>query len=359
MQQVYNIIQLLVFIQGIFLSLIVLGNRKHLSNRYLGIFLLLLSLMGLGSTIDISLFPYPGIPLYFSCSVLFFGPLIYFYIWHGLFQGYSPKVPFLVHTTPAILYLIFTTYLLHKFGAERLVAGLIDVNPSTQLIYIVISTSQAISGLTYSIFSVRLLVIHRKSLKRWTKEKERFRWLLTVLIIFLGNWILVMINAIQGHNRMTVLDLLTALAHLLFLYTITFFSMKFPTFLSPKEVREEIRKKLNLDQDFIDETLKRLTKAEEDKFYHDSEITLHKMAKTIGLHSNALSYIINEMKGVGFRKYVNQLRLRDFLKLTEKKQQNFTLLDLAFEVGFSSKSTFLRSFREEYGCSPSEYIKNS
>lgn len=357
MQQVYNIIQLLVFIQGIFLSFIVLGNNKHLSNRYLGIFLLLLSLMGLGSSIDISLFPYPGIPLYFSCTVLLFGPLIYFYIWHGLFQGYTPKVPFLIHIIPSVLYVFFTTYLLYKLGAERLVSGLLDVNPSTQIIYTVIATSQGVSGLTYSIFSVRLLVIHRRSLKRWTKEKERFRWLLIVLIIFLGNWILVMIQAIQGHNQMTLLDIFTAVAHLLFLYTITFFSMKYPTFLSPKEVREEIRKKLNLDQSFIDETLKRLTKAEEEKFYYDSEITLQKMAKKIGLHSNALSFIINEIKGVGFRKYLNQLRLRDFLKLLDHKQDSFTLLDLSYEVGFSSKSTFLRSFKEEYGCSPTEYLK--
>lgn len=356
MLQVYNVIQLLVFIQGIFLSFIVLGNRKYLSNRYLGVFILLLSLLGLGSIIDISLFPYPAIPLYFSCSVLLFGPLIYYYIWYGLFHGYKPQIPFLVHTIPAIIYLIYTTYLLKEFGAEQLVDKLLNITPSTKPIYLLISTAQGLSGLMYSIFSVRLLILHRKSLKKWTQDKKRFKWLLITLLIFLGNWLLVILKAVRVNNSITTINILTALAHLLFLYTITIFSMKYPTFLSPKEVREEIRKKLNLDQGFINETLNRLNKVEEDHFYRNSEITLHKLAKIIGLHPNALSFIINEVKGVGYRKYVNQLRLNDFIKHLDDRKENFTLLDLAFEVGFSSKSTFLRCFKEEYGTSPSEYL---
>ncbi|HEY6964870.1 MAG TPA: helix-turn-helix domain-containing protein, partial [Erythrobacter sp.] len=58
--------------------------------------------------------------------------------------------------------------------------------------------------------------------------------------------------------------------------------------------------------------------------------------------------------GVNFSTFVNRLRCEDVAgALAEGRGDD--LLDLALEAGFSSKASFNRAFRAEYGCTPSEY----
>ena len=57
--------------------------------------------------------------------------------------------------------------------------------------------------------------------------------------------------------------------------------------------------------------------------------------------------------------YVNFYRIHEFIRLAQSPlAAQKTLLGLAQEAGFNSKSTFNKSFKELMGCSPSDYLKS-
>ena len=95
-----------------------------------------------------------------------------------------------------------------------------------------------------------------------------------------------------------------------------------------------------------------------EKVYCRSELTLTELAKMLGTHPNYLSQVINEKEGKNFYDYINTLRTEEFKKLVaDPHNQRFTLLSLAFECGFNSKSSFNKYFKKVTGQSPSEYVQ--
>jgi len=95
-----------------------------------------------------------------------------------------------------------------------------------------------------------------------------------------------------------------------------------------------------------------------EKIFKESELTLTDLSKKLGTHPNYLSQVINEKEGKNFYDYINTLRTEEFIKvITSPNNQKFTLLSLAFECGFNSKSSFNKYFRKVTGVSPSEYLQ--
>ncbi|MFT3703032.1 MAG: ABC transporter permease [Agriterribacter sp.] len=102
--------------------------------------------------------------------------------------------------------------------------------------------------------------------------------------------------------------------------------------------------------------LKRLM---ETKFYYkDPELSLTSLAEKLQLHSNELSRIINSGLKKSFNDFINEYRvLETARKIQDADFDHMTLLGIAFESGFNSKTTFNRIFKEMTGKSPTEYKK--
>ena len=72
-----------------------------------------------------------------------------------------------------------------------------------------------------------------------------------------------------------------------------------------------------------------------------------------------LSYIINNYYEKRFNDYVNEMRCQHFISKVDKNTlDSLTIEAIAFESGFSSKSSFYRAFNRFYSCTPSEYLEN-
>jgi AraC-like DNA-binding protein len=96
-----------------------------------------------------------------------------------------------------------------------------------------------------------------------------------------------------------------------------------------------------------------------EKFYTESELKLSDLASRLDIHPNYLSQVINEREGKNFYDYVNELRVEEFKRrVALPENQHLTLLALAFECGFNSKSSFNRYFKKVTNTSPSEYLSN-
>lgn len=113
------------------------------------------------------------------------------------------------------------------------------------------------------------------------------------------------------------------------------------------EVADEIYKKLM--RLFIDE-----------EYYKRSELSLRELALELDIPPNYLSQIINEREEKNFYNFVNSFRLAAFKKMIkDQKNEQFTLLALAYDCGFSSKSSFNRYFKKNTGQTPSEFVKST
>lgn len=88
----------------------------------------------------------------------------------------------------------------------------------------------------------------------------------------------------------------------------------------------------------------------------DEEITM-KQLSSVSLYSPWYSYrLFREHTGLSVADYVRRLRLsRSAMRL---KTENVHVLDVAFDMGFSSVDGYTRAFRREFGCNPAEYAKN-
>jgi AraC-like DNA-binding protein len=94
------------------------------------------------------------------------------------------------------------------------------------------------------------------------------------------------------------------------------------------------------------------------KVYLEPELTLTELAKKDGTNASVLSKVINKTYGLNFSDYVNRYRVNEVIRLLEQPEyQNFTLLAVAYDAGFNSKSTFNRAFKKVTGVSPKDYPK--
>lgn len=86
---------------------------------------------------------------------------------------------------------------------------------------------------------------------------------------------------------------------------------------------------------------------------------LQELSKEVHLPPRYVSFLINEYHGKNYKEYINSYRIQAFLEKARSEENNYkTLLGLALESGFSSKSTFNQVFKNQMGQSPSEYLKN-
>jgi AraC-like DNA-binding protein len=91
--------------------------------------------------------------------------------------------------------------------------------------------------------------------------------------------------------------------------------------------------------------------------YLDPDCTLLRVAQATGYSRNQISYLLNQVLGVSFYRYLNQARLRNLLGRLERETAVARIDQLAFSAGFNSLSAFYRCFRAETGLSPVAYLR--
>jgi len=95
------------------------------------------------------------------------------------------------------------------------------------------------------------------------------------------------------------------------------------------------------------------------KPYLNPEFSFQMMVDDLGISRQYLSQVINAGQKKNFYKLINEFRVEEIKeKLTDRKYENYTILGIAFECGFNSKTSFNRIFKEETGLTPTAY-KNS
>lgn len=221
-----------------------------------------------------------------------------------------------------------------------------------------------ISGIVYVAWSALLLKKHKKNIRNHFSNLEdiSLSWL-RFLIFGLGLvWSIVIITNNDNYIFLAVS---------VFVILIGFFGVQQRTvFVSPQSdssngVDEESRitgkkyAKSGLKAEVADKIYNDLLELfVNQKYYKKNDLSLNDLAIALNINSNYLSQIINENEGKSFYQFVNSFRLEAFKQLVkDQKHEKFTLLGLALECGFNSKSSFNRYFKKQTGQTPSQFVK--
>ncbi len=116
-----------------------------------------------------------------------------------------------------------------------------------------------------------------------------------------------------------------------------------------------------MDPDTLDEVKKRLIfLLDVEKIFRDENLSLLSLAEKLNITPHQLSWIINEKMNQSFSTLVNRHRIEYVKKrLAAGVKNETTILQMALDSGFSTKTAFNRAFKKFTGLTPSQYRKNN
>ncbi|MCF8358736.1 MAG: helix-turn-helix domain-containing protein [Prolixibacteraceae bacterium] len=297
--------------------------------------------------------PSMNIPILFT---LLHGPFLYLYT-NSLINNHE-KIYYseTLHFTPFIAGIIFS---LLPFNTLKIIA-----------------LAGITSGIAYCTATLIIVSQHREKIKdnfSFT-DKINLKWLFVLSIgmflIWAGATILVILNRFFYFSfNLTWFFVVIPV----FIFYVGFYGIRqqviYPAVVSERKKDEEeitnlkksngykksglTTEKMKSIQKVLEETM------ENEKFFLEPGLNLAELSKKINIPTHHITQTLNEYSGKTFFDFVNSKRVDEFRRRVQNHDhQYYSLLGIAFDCGFNSKSSFNRIFKKTTGTSPSEYIKH-
>ena len=366
-----GIISILASFQLLFVSVFLFthnkGNRRN--NGLLGLVFLLfaLSLGDFALRISGIEFRLQAMHLIDDGFFFLYGPMIYFYVRRIVYRDLHWKAKDLLHLIPFLGYCLYLIYLLVMLNPEeqRQLTQKI-VNASLPAWVYLGGLSVYVYTLIYLWLANRTINTYRSVIKNKfsTLDKINLNWLKFILQSFAVITVVAMI-----HN------VIPALGNLIFLYNslillliITFFfinrvlvkALHQPEIFAGIELKEAREKYTGskLKHDELERYFSHLLSIlETEKLYLDPDLSLQTLARHMQISSKDLSQVINQRSGKNFFDFINSYRCEEAKNLMRTSDPKVTILEILYEAGFNSKSSFNKEFKKLSGTTPTEYRK--
>lgn len=373
----------MLFLSGVFLAfflafLLITKRNKSAADLLLSAWLLAigLNLAGHYMLLTNQYTLYPSFVFFGFSLPLVYGPFLYLYIKRQT----SPK-PFswkyLLHFVPLILCnLLFLSFYMAPFAERVEIFKHHGREFETEMFLKLYSIY--LSGIVYVVLSFSALYRFRRNMVQQfsNTEKINFNWLLYLIIWIAVIWGLVLfteqVNVIYG-------------AVTIFILWLGYFGIKQVQVFNQSAsvlvgspvnsdlifennneeeaivLTEKKYQKSSLTEENIDDIHARLINLlNREKPFINPNLTLNELATMLNAHPNYLSQVINSKEGKNFYELINEKRIEEFLnRISQPESRQYTLLSIAFECGFNSKTSFNRNFKKYTGVTPSEYQKTT
>jgi len=381
LEQVLALFLLLGAGQGAFLSVLLLARRENAAaNRILAgamaafaVFLVEVALYAGNRYRD-----FPHLIGISQAVVFLFGPVIYLYA-----RAVSDDAPRggrrLLHFVPAIVVVLFYVPFYAKSGAAK--AAFVDalLRDGPPLDVRIIERLKLVHGVIYTWATFGVLRRYRRRLEDnfSTLDRINLRWLRNVLVGAMVLWGVAVaqsgLDALGIHLLDTGPSPVSVLL-VVFVYLIGYLGLRQPEVLwppagpvpsaPPPAGRDDMDppaprkyRKSGLDPvraaTLQDELLALM---DERKPHLDPDLTLQQLADRLDASPHNVSEIINSRLEKSFHDFVNEYRVGEARNLlADPARANHTVLAVALEAGFRSKSTFNKIFRRFAGVTPSEF----
>ncbi len=351
--------------QGIFLatSLHLLQNKNKEANRSLSLVLLMAVLMLFGRIaghrMDVEWLW--RIAIFADTTILLFGPLIYLYVRRLTFMERPKYRLSIVHYIPAMVHVSFCLWVVShdQMGFETLVQ-----NPAIRISFFIV---EAAGLLSFTYYMVRSFLSNKAYRNAEKQQLSHIQGIGTFLWVFLGA--LAVLNLLWWYSFLNgyFLKLPTPFINYeliwistpVFIYVVGYFSLRQPEIFRITPIAKKPVEKSRLTVIEIQQLQKRLDFfMEEEKVFLQQDITLKNLSEKINTSPNNLSWLLNQVYELSFYDFINSRRVKEYILRIEKgEHQRITLLGLAYEVGFNSKTTFNKVFKQQMGVTPSAFVK--
>ncbi|WP_299156497.1 helix-turn-helix domain-containing protein [uncultured Tenacibaculum sp.] len=218
------------------------------------------------------------------------------------------------------------------------------------------------------IFNLTLLYIILRKIKEHQNkvtdyysdiENKTLLWIKTIVYIFLFFhvfWILEDIIGFQSEIITQYFAFLSVVLTFFMIYWIAYNGFSQKEIFTTSLFQIEEKKEVFVDEDTKEEFEQVSGIIEKDKLYLDGNLNLRTLSEKVNIKERELSKLIKTHTNKNFYHFVNQFRVQEFKKLViSPKATQLSLLGLAQEAGFSSKSTFYTVFKNMEGVTPKQY----
>ncbi|MEN0046507.1 MAG: helix-turn-helix transcriptional regulator [Bacteroidota bacterium] len=313
------------------------AQPKHLSNRFLGAFLIALSIR-----IGKSVFFYfqPGLAyIYLQLGIsacLFVGPFLYCYLRSITIPNSGMEHQWKYHFLPYLLLALLTGVL---FPFEQHVE--LWRNYIITLVYV-----QWFFYLIFSSFMMREVVQRFKASEDKWKSHE-----IWILSIFFGSVLIWLAYNYCGYTSYILGALSFSFMLYLLILLLVLSKKKNPYFAKPslkyadKRIEDQEAKRL----------LERLSAImRERELYKNPNLKLSDVAKQMNILPHRLSQLLNDNLGKSFPSFLNEYRIEAAKRMIQAKP-DYALEAIGYGCGFNSKSTFYATFKKLTGTTPAKY----
>jgi len=368
-----------IFISGIFLSffivfLLLTKKQKALSDKILAIWLTIIGIHLLGYYFNQLGYweIYPHLIGTTAPFPLLHGPMLFLYTLYSLRNDRKMRMIDYLHFTPVVAsYLYMFNFFLFYTAEEKKMLDRGEINDYS-IFALVLLIVILISGISYSVLAYQFTIKHQRKIDKYFSYSEgiNIKWLrnciISIGLVFLSATIIYILRDAFGVQFSFNADYIIYLIIIGFVFYIGYFGIKQENIFTNNPVSEnsdaektepiEKYKNSGIGKDVATGLHKKLLKTmAEEKPYLDAKLSLSGLAQLLEISSNQLSQIINQEAQVNFHDFVNNYRVEEFIQKA-KKNKNFSLLALAFDSGFNSKSSFNTIFKKQKRLTPSQYL---
>ena len=337
-------------------------NRK--STFLMSIFVLLHSLFIIHLSLYLINYHYyfPHTLLMSTAFTLFYGPLIYFYFKITV-TDYKLKLINFLHAVPGLILLGFI-FPFYRLSAQEKFVILFDQEDilMSEANYIMIA--KIVSLVVYAGLTLKIYNMAKAKDKQKNRKLLWQRNIIAIYLIYIVSFLL-FIATTSG-----ILDA-PGLYHLQILVMVGLvFYVAYITYVQPEIFKGEVKlvdpinlfkyKTSSLTPSFSKELRDSLLSLlNTEKVHRENNISLQLLSEKLGTSRHNTSQVINEHFNLNFFELINKYRIEDAVEvLNNKEDNNLTIIEVAYMVGFNNKVTFNKSFKKYLAQTPSEYIKS-
>lgn len=246
----------------------------------------------------------------------------------------------------------------------NLLIWLIDENPNIRIF-------EYIFNIGLLLFILKTLQNHKKNVSHYysNMEYKTLSWIKTIVFLFLGFHLLWIIEDIVGLGNEKYTEpfaILSAILTFFMVYWIGYngfsqheiFKKKLFLRKNENEIEAEHQEKQTYSPDQFQKFENIKKEIQKRKLFSDPKLNLRILAEALNIKEKELSKLINQYAQTNFYHFINDFRIKEFKKLLQSsKAKQLSIIGLAEEAGFSSKSTFYSAFKAVEGTTPKQYEK--
>lgn len=297
--------------------------------------------------------------------VLLLGPVLYLYTLSVIYADFKFRYIHLLHFVPYLLALVIiwaqenpVDDRILVLTIDALMEGKIAIDGKTSLWFVAYFTH-----LTIYFFLIRAFLL--RSVKNPPAQyrfpvEHRFTWLrkLTITfclvsVVFLGIILYVAITGVYSVAGNFIYSMVLGAM----VYTIAFQALSDARTLKPDFDKKYAS--VNIEEQTEDVLLNKvLYFFEREQIYLHPEIRISALAKKAHTTPHVISRIINNRLNKSFSELVSYYRVEEVKKrLADPAYKHYSIMGIAMDVGFTSKSAFNETFKKQNGMTPSQYLK--